>query len=203
MSTKKSPAEIALGAAALIPKAKPAVEIPQPELRPLDSHERVVTTGGLKFILPCAYKVGDVLSEESAAFINAAHHAALINRFGELRRDLMSRPNATYETIDDALQLFARDFKVTPRDTSTQAGPQEPERTDEDRELEAYARPLFNKALQGHGLSRKEYEAQLREFVRNNREAIVEARDHEKASITKLTKSIAKLGEDSAEGSEE
>lgn len=162
--------------------------IAQPALRELAPGERVVRTAGLKFILPTSWKAGDVLTEEDALFINSAHHTALINRFGETRRTLLENPDCTYADLDKALQAHYENFKVNPRTTDTS----DPETTsEEDRELISFAREPFNKMFGGKGIPRKEYEAMLRDYVKDNRELLTNLMNKQKQTITSLTEDLA------------
>lgn len=152
--------------------------IEQPELRDPLPNERIVRTGGLYYILPNAWAVGDVLTEELAAFLNAAWHSAIINRFKDLRQSLESNDSTTYHDLDKALQEFAAEFSVTPRATKPLEEPK-PEQDEEEKEafaaLVKFARPDFNKAMREvKGLPRKKYEELLREYVRENRAQLEE-----------------------------
>lgn len=145
----------------------PKVQITQPKLRDPSEHERVVRVAGFKFILPCNWKPGDVLDEDSAAFINAAWHTAAINGFSERRRDLMNDPRTTYQVLDEELQAH---YEVYKRQTRTlDASDARPGKTDAEKKLISYARPRFNAAVRDKKLPRKDYEALLVKYVEKNR----------------------------------
>ena len=177
---------------AAIEHVKPKATITQPELTPPGPNERVVRTGGLKFILPMRWTPGDVLDEQSALLLNTAYHTAVINRFAPIRQELLSNPNTTYEDLDKALQAFFDEFNYTPRPLDSS---KPTDRTDEVRELESFARPYFNKAVGGKGLPRADYEALLREWVAENREFLLKIKLQQEAAIASLTEDIeANLG---------
>ena len=167
----------------------------QPELRDPLPNERIVRTGGLRFILPNAFAEGDTLTPASAAFINAALHSAVINRFKDTRKVLEENPTTTYADIDEALQAFFAEFEVTPRKTKAP----EPEADTDDeanaafRALVKWARPDFNRAMSTvQGLPRKEYERLLREWVQENQPTLQAQMEAEQAAISR---SLAKLAD--------
>ena len=162
----------------------------QPKLRTADN-ERVVRHAGLKFLLKNNWNVGDVLSEEDAAFINTAWHTLILNRFGEESDLIHADPKSTYNTLDSALQQFAEGYRWTPRPASP---PTDRELlTDEDKELIAYARPVYNRKVGGTGMARKDYEDQLREFVLANKSILLPAMNAEKASMAELTEALGRV----------
>lgn len=168
-------------------------DIEQPELRDPLPNERIVRTGGLYYILPNAWKPGDVLTTELAAFLNAAWHSAFINRFKEARKALEENPATTYEDIDQALQAAFEEFSVTPRATKPL---EEPDNSDEEakaafRELVKFARPEFNAAMRDvKGLPRKRYEELLREWVKENQPMLQEAMEASQAAIARAVKNL-------------
>lgn len=162
----------------------PDSKLKQEPLRDLAPNERVVRTAGLRFILPCQYKPGDVLDEDTAALLNVAVHTAILNGFAETRRTLQDNPATTYQDLDAALQAFASEYKRTPRvlDTSDGSGA----KTQEERDLIAFARPHFNKVFGGKNLARKDYEERLVAWVGENTEMLKELKAAESASMSKL-----------------
>lgn len=172
-----------------------APKILQPELRELEPGERIVRTGGLKFILPTKWKTGDVLTEEDAIFMNAAFHTALINRFGPQRKALMERDDVTYEMLDKELQAHFESFSVNTRANDTSDGT-DTGLNDEDKALVAFGRPLFAKVYGGTGLARKDYEELLREWVFSNRSMLMTQMVKHQQTMTSLTEGLADaLGE--------
>lgn len=167
-----------------MPKAIVKARIEQPELREPGPNERLVRVAGCKFILPCNWRAGDVLDEETAKFLNAAHHTAVINGFSETRRELLGDVRTTYEDLDEALQGFFDHYKRTTRDDTTKA---KPGRTDEERELISFARPDFNRAMKGKAVTRKEYEELLLKHVRKNRAQLLDARNQQRQAMAELT----------------
>lgn len=168
---------------------KPAHNIAQPPLRPLEPNERVVRIAGLRFILPCRWSPGDVLDENSALLINTAWHSALINRFGETKRVMLENPACTYLQLDEALQGFEESFKYTPRPID--ASDPKAGKSQEERALESFARPHFNKAMRGHGLSRPEYEKYLQSYIADNRDLLLGLMADEKRSINRVIESLS------------
>lgn len=169
--------------------------IVQPPLREPEADERVVRVAGLKFILPCKWAAGDVLDEESAAFINTAWHTAVINRFGAIRQLLLDDPATTYEKFDAELQAFFDEFSWTPR--PSKATSEKPKRTEEDKALESFARPLFNKAMKGHGLSRERYEELLQKYISENRDTLLASMERQRVAVGAITQSlIAGIGKE-------
>lgn len=166
------------------PASKPQAKFAQKLLRDLGTDERVVRIAGLKFILPNQFKPGDVLDETAAIFINTAWHTAIINRFSPLREELLKDPRTTYDVFDGELQAFVDGFKWTPRPKKTSKDPIK--LSEEEKALESFARPMFNKAMKGHGLPREQYEAFLREFIVDNRAMLEEAFARQKESVDSL-----------------
>lgn len=162
--------------------------IAQPALKELEPDERVVRTAGLKFIVKNPWKPGDVLDERSALLLNTAWHTAGLNRFSETRKVLLENPDCTYQDLDKALQAHFENFTYTPRplDTSDPT-----DLSDEDRELIAFARPRFNKVVGGKGIPRAEYESMLREFVTNNKVALMQAMRTQEKAMSQLTEDLA------------
>lgn len=145
--------------------------IPQPELRPLGEKERYVRTAGLRFIIPENFSPGDVLDDNTAAILNAAWTTQVINRFSPIRQALLENPATTYADIDRELQSHFNSYVYRPR--PVRAPGDEDETSDADRDLISFARPVFNKHFGGQGLDRKDYEALLKTWVKNNREMLV------------------------------
>lgn len=167
-----------------------APRIPQPQLRPLELNERYVRTAGLKFILPMNFAIGDVLDEKTAAILNQAYTTLVINKFAPIRTALLENPNTTYDDLDRELRNHFANFTYTPRPVNPEPG--EESLSEEERELLSFARPHFNKAFGGQGLERKDYEALLREYVRDNRPML----EKMKASADALQQTLAAdLGE--------
>lgn len=162
--------------------------IVQPPLREPEADERIVRVAGLKFILPCKWAPGDTLDEESAAFINTAWHTAVINRFGPVREILVQNPATTYEQFDAELQAFFDRFSWTPR--PAKASGEKPKRSEEDKALESFARPLFNKAMKGHGLSRERYEELLLQYIEDNRDVLTRSMERQRAAVSAITQSL-------------
>ena len=182
--------DIKAALAAVEPKIK------QPPLQPPGPNARIVRTAGLQFILPCNWKPGDVLDEQSAALLNAAHHTAVLNKFAPIRETFYGpdgefKDGLTYNDIDRELQAHFDNFKwnVRRQDTSRP----EPA-SEEDRELIAFARPHFNKAFGGQGLERKDYEALLREYVNTNREMLSKLMESQRTKINSLVDIMAAYG---------
>lgn len=163
--------------------------IAQPTLRELAENERIIRTMGLKFIVTNQFKVGDVLDEATAAFINGAWHTAALNRFAENRKLILENIKAgktvTYDDIDGELADFMEEFTYSPR----QLQPAEEGETPADAKLKAviaFGRPYFNKAMKGLIADRKEYETRLKLWVTENRTMLEGMMADEKASVEKL-----------------
>lgn len=167
--------------------------IPQPPVRPLEAGERYVRVAGLKFILPCKFAPGDVLDDQTAAFMNAAWHTAIINRFTPIRLNLLEDSRTTYEDFDRELQAFYESFEWTDRVKRT-GGDEKPKKSEEEKALESFARPLFNKAMRGHGLPRERYEELLQEFITDNKVMLKEQFDRQQKSVNSLTSALIGLG---------
>lgn len=173
-----------------MPKEPPAHHIKQIKLR-TPSDERVVRHAGLKFLLKNVWRPGDVLDEESAVFINTAWHTLILNRFGEQSAEILANPKSTFEDLDSALQQHAEGYRYTARPASV---PTDRELlTDEDKDLIAYARPVYNKRFGGTGMSRSDYEDQLREFVLKHKSELKASMEAERATMADLTSSLARL----------
>lgn len=164
----------------------------QKRLAPINPEtHRIVRCAGLKFILPNVWKAGDVLDAEAAAFLNIAHHTAVLNRFGATREELLSKPETTYDDLDSALQAFFEDYRHTPRPASA---PTENELlTDHEKDLIAFARPFFNAKFGGKGLDRKDYEKRLREYVLANQASLSKALAEERAAMKALIDGLEDL----------
>lgn len=163
----------------------------QPPLRPVGENERIVRTAGLKFIVPMNWKPGDVLDETSAALLNTAFCTAAINRFSPIRKALLENPDCTYDDIANELQDYFETFKYNPR--TVDSSKPEDTRSAEVRELEAFARPYFNKAWGGGQLPRKEYETLLREWIDENTEFLTTQFEVHKASVNSLVSDLTTL----------
>lgn len=188
------------------PKREPTAEeiqfekyghnIAQPELRKLEENERIIRTMGLRFIVTNQFKVGDVLDEATAAFINGAWHTAALNRFAPQRESLLEfGDRLTYDQIDGELQDHLEEFTYSPR----QLQPTEPGETPADAKLKAiisFGRPHFNKAVKGHTWERKEYEANLKAWAIENRVMLEVQMESEQASVKKLIAAMSGDSED-------
>lgn len=173
------------------PNPKSAHSIKQPKLSTVQPNERVVKTAGLKFKLPNIWSEGSVLDAESALFINTAYHTTVLNRFAETRDALLNSPSTTYEDLDAALQAHFESYRWTPRPTKA---PTDRELlTDEDKDLIAYARPVFNATFGKKGLPRKDYEAKLMQFVLDNKATLVKSMAAEQATMAKLLATLKKV----------
>ena len=173
------------------PPTTPRHNIKQPKLAPLDAHSRVVRVAGLKFILPNIWAEGDTLDAESALFINTAHHTTVLNRFADTRDALLEDESTTYDDLDKALQAHFESYRWTPRPTSP---PTDRELlTDEDKDLIAYARPVFNATFGGTGLPRKDYESKLMAFVLDHRATLLKSMKAEQDTMDKLLDSLRKV----------
>ena len=165
--------------------------ITQPSLRDLQENERIIRTMGLKFIVTNQFKVGDVLDEQTAAFINGAWHTAALNRFAPQREALLEYGDRlTYDQIDGELSDHMEEFTYSPR----QLQPTEEGDTPADVKLKAviaYARPFFNKAMTGLIKDRKEYEVVLKSWVIEHREFLESQMKAEADSIAKLITSMS------------
>lgn len=166
-------------------------KISQPKLRTPLPNERVVRVAGLKFILPNNWAPGDVLDEDSAAFINAAWHTAAINGFAEIRQSLLNDPRTTYEIFDQELQTFYDSYKRTTRQLD--ASDAKPGRTPEEKALISYARPRFNNYMGGKKHSRAKYEELLLVFVEGNRTKLLAEMKRENKAIKDLTDRLSLL----------
>jgi len=175
-------------------KKAPPHDIPQQELRPPNADERIVRVAGLRFILPCPFKPGDVLDDNSALLINTAFHTALINRFGEQKRSVLEGPNPTYNKLDAALQAHYESFKYSPRPLDSS----DPKATlsDAEKAFQSFARAKFNKVLGGQGIERDVYEATLANWIKSNRADIEDAFNQESKAVTSLTNAFAGLNDE-------
>lgn len=165
--------------------------IEQGPLRELKPNERIVRCAGLKFILPCPYKPGDTLDEESAAFINAAYHTAVLNGFTPIRHELLADPRTAYEDLDRELQAFADTYKRATR--KADASDASSGKTQEEKDLYAYARPIYNHHMGRKHIPRKLYEAGLTKYINENRASLTAAMNKEKASMRQLTSRLIDL----------
>ncbi len=172
-----------------------APRIPQPALRALAENERYVRTAGLRFIIPQNFKPGDVLDENTAAILNASYTTLVVNRFAAIRKVLLENPDCTYQMLDKELQAHFDNFKYNPRPVRTPGD--EDGKTEEDRELIAFARPIFHKTFGGQGIERKAYEALLVEWVVGNRTMLTEQKTLADARSASLLEGLAgAFGED-------
>lgn len=169
---------------------KPPTRYTQPKLRPADN-ERIVRHAGLKFLLKNVWNPGDVLDEESATFINTAWHTLVLNRFSDQSDLIHENPKSTYDDLDRALQLHAESYKWTSRPASAPTDRQL--LTDEDKELIAFARPVYNKKVGRTGMARKDYEKQLLDFVIENKTALLPAMQAEKQTMADLTAALGRV----------
>lgn len=167
-----------------------APRIPQPELRTLASNERVVRTAGLKFIVKNNWKAGDVLDERTALLLNTAYQTIVINRFAPIRQALLDNPDTTYDDLDKALQDHLENFKYNPRPVDA-SDAKDDSRTQEERDLEAFARPHFNKAFGKQGIARADYEALLRDYVRDNRELLTKLKAQADERFNAISEDLA------------
>lgn len=173
---------------AAIEATKP--RIPQPELRTLAPGERVVRTAGLRFIVPTNWKAGDVLDEQTALLLNTAYHTIVINRFAPIRQAILDNPDATYTDLDRALQEHFENFKYSPRPLDTSSA-KDDSRTQAERDLEAFARPHFNRAFGKQGIARADYEALLREYVKDNHELLTRLKSEADSRFSAITEDLA------------
>lgn len=166
--------------------------IKQPKLKELGPNERVVRTAGLKFILPNNWKAGDILDEQSAAFINTAWATFVLNRFSPIRDNVLEQPCPTYTDLDRALQATFEDAKWTPRPARP---PSDTELLDnEDRALISYARSEFNKRFGGKSIPRKDYEKKLRDFVLENKPILLASMQRENAAMKRAMDALDRMG---------
>lgn len=175
---------------------RPKHSIPQPPLRDPLPTERVVRTAGLRFLLPCPYAEGAILSQHDADFLNTAWHTAIINRFSTsgIKDYLLAKPGITYDEIDRELQAFFETYEWSPRPTPTLAEPK-PEAL-RDKPLETYARTHFRAVAGGRAMPRAEYENTFREWFANHDEAIRKAYNMEKIAAKALTRMLEAEDED-------
>lgn len=164
--------------------------IPQPPLRTPLPNERVVRTAGLKFILPCKWKPGDVLDEAAADFINSAWHTAVLNRFGEIRNELLNDPRTTYEDLDQELQTFFDSFQRNPRKGNPSVAPVS-EPSEDEREhlriIKSWSRSIFRANMANHGLTKESYEEAFRKWFDTNRSAIEAEYNREQEAIAAMS----------------
>ena len=149
----------------------PPPTLRQPPLRSLEPGERIVRTGGLKFILPTPWSAGMVLDEQAAAFLTSAWHTAILNRFNStgFLDSLYSTQGVTYDDIDAALQDFALHFTYTPRPPKDDSAEPPPTTDPTTKAFLSFCRARWSAVMSGKGIPRDQYEEGLVVWIGTNR----------------------------------
>lgn len=175
---------------------QPPPTIRQPPLRQLEPGERIVRTGGLRFILPVPWSAGMVLDEQSAAFLNSAWHTAILNRFNStgLLDSLYATQGTTYDDIDASLQDFALHFTYTPRPPKDDSS--EPPSAKPDPSTKAFlsfCRARWSAIMSGKGIPRDQYEEGLAVWIGTNRSYLETEYEKENLAIEELGSILSDL----------
>lgn len=169
----------------------PPHSIPQPLLRKLGEHERIVRVANLKFILPNEFDKGEVLEGWKLDFINSAYHTQIINAFSETRKELVGNPATTYSDIEDALLEFAASYSWNHRPTKPPTLTSV--LTDTQKARIKFARPFYSQIMSGRGFARADYELGLFDWTEQNAELLDDMRTKHEADMAKLQAAVDNL----------